>query len=125
MEALPHMDGFDVQLLGYCDTVVFELCKLLGWELNVSQEQGNTPSYQQGSLPHRYIFEGGSEVPFANSYDTESDDGEEDSETGSDITNDEDNDEPSDACSASRQDGDVSESQEINSHSQKEEDVAS
>jgi hypothetical protein len=92
MEALPHMTGFDVQLLGYCDTVVVELCKLLGWELTASQNVDQiTPSYQKGSFPHRYIFHGGTETPLVNSSDDESDiEAEDDSETGSDITRDED-----------------------------------
>jgi hypothetical protein len=81
MEALPHMSGFDVQLLGYCDSVVAELCRLLEWNLehpkipgsstlSAPQEVEDTedpgsrpPIYRQGSLPHRYLFEGGVERP--------------------------------------------------------------
>ena len=93
MEALPHMTGFDVQLLGYCDTVVSELCKLLEWELtSVSQvDKKDEPAYRQGTLPHRFIFEGGTETPFAtlsDDSDVEAED-EDDSDTGSDITSDE------------------------------------
>lgn len=94
MEALPHMAGFDVQLLGYCDNVVVELCKLLEWDLNATQNDHQiTPPYKKGSLPHRYIFHGGTETPLVNSSDDDShieDDAEDDSETGSDITRDED-----------------------------------
>ncbi|RKO90278.1 DHS-like NAD/FAD-binding domain-containing protein, partial [Blyttiomyces helicus] len=32
-ETLPHMSGFDVHLLGYCDEIVVELSRLLDWEL--------------------------------------------------------------------------------------------
>ncbi|KAI8590212.1 DHS-like NAD/FAD-binding domain-containing protein [Geranomyces variabilis] len=87
MEALPHMAGFDVQLLGYCDSICAQLCKLLGWELrhekleaqsqqreepetallaqsqSVAAEAGlpdtaPPPAYRQGRLPHQYLFEG-------------------------------------------------------------------
>lgn len=136
MEALPHMSGFDVQLLGYCDKVVLELCKLLGWDLNESQKVGeeNIPPYRQGSLPHRYIFEGGTEIPFASSSDDESDSQvESDSETGSDITRDEDIENSTSAggnvqilIDVNNQEGDASKSEnEINSNSQNEENVAS
>ncbi|KAJ3021826.1 NAD-dependent protein deacetylase sirtuin-1 [Thoreauomyces humboldtii] len=33
MESLPHMAGFDVQLLGHCDRICEYLCGVLGWEL--------------------------------------------------------------------------------------------
>ena len=29
-ETLPHVKGFDVQLLGLCDDIATELCRLLG-----------------------------------------------------------------------------------------------
>lgn len=81
MEALPHMSGFDVQLLGYCDSVVTELCRLLDWNLEHPKIPGSSslaapqesedaqgtvsrpPVYRPGSLPHRYLFEGGLERP--------------------------------------------------------------
>jgi hypothetical protein len=90
MEALPHMSGFDVQLLGYCDVVVTELCRLLGWDLQHEQIPGKSSlaprtetdgeleeytdedgvlhkrpklPYHQGSQPHRYVFKGGVEHP--------------------------------------------------------------
>ncbi|KAJ3149348.1 NAD-dependent protein deacetylase sirtuin-1 [Geranomyces michiganensis] len=51
MEALPHMAGFDVQLLGYCDSICAQLCKLLGWELRHekldSQSQSQPPQQKQ------------------------------------------------------------------------------
>nr|KAJ3422886.1 NAD-dependent protein deacetylase sirtuin-1 [Polyrhizophydium stewartii] len=33
LEALPSMSNFDVQLLGYCDSIVAELCRHLGWSI--------------------------------------------------------------------------------------------
>ena len=74
MEALSHMSGFDVQLLGYCDFVVLELCKLLNWDL-MDKENINLdkPSFIQGSLPHRFLFEGGTESIALNYSDNESD----------------------------------------------------
>ena len=83
MEALPHMNGFDVQLLGYCDSVVTELCRLLNWDLKhdkiiggsslvpredvieeIVDENGEIIQRKKqfirpGSLPHRFLFEGG------------------------------------------------------------------
>lgn len=133
MEALPHMAGFDVQLLGYCDNVVLELCKLLGWELNVPQKSGEEtmPPYRQGSLSHRYIFEGGTEIPFANSSDDESgSEIESDSETGSDITRDEDIEDPTTNVQTlppvDNEDDDASKlDNEINSNSKNEENLES
>ncbi|KAJ3050259.1 NAD-dependent protein deacetylase sirtuin-1 [Rhizophlyctis rosea] len=84
LEALPHMAGFDVQLLGYCDSVVVELCKLLGWQLKhekvqkkeeeekVEEEKeteyaagGEGSSSEEPKLPwiqgrylHQHLFEG-------------------------------------------------------------------
>ncbi|TPX56722.1 hypothetical protein PhCBS80983_g04320 [Powellomyces hirtus] len=79
MEALPHMAGFDVQLLGYCDAICAQLCHMLGWDLHhekleklptiaigSSTEHPTTmastaeeaPHYRQGRLPHQYLFEG-------------------------------------------------------------------
>jgi hypothetical protein len=100
MEALPHMSGFDVQLLGDCDVVVAELCRLLGWDLQHEQIPGKSSlaprpegeehleeytdkdgivhkrhkqPYHQGSLPHRYIFKGGVEHPVYESSEESSD----------------------------------------------------
>ena len=41
MESLAHMNGFDVQLLGKCDVIVAELCKKLGWDLDVSSRSSS------------------------------------------------------------------------------------
>ncbi|KAF9960622.1 NAD-dependent histone deacetylase sir2 [Modicella reniformis] len=38
---ITHMD-FDVQLLGNCDTIVAELCRMLGWELKHEKLPGGT-----------------------------------------------------------------------------------
>ncbi|KAG0235328.1 NAD-dependent histone deacetylase sir2 [Mortierella sp. GBA43] len=38
---ITHMD-FDVQLLGNCDTIVAELCRMLGWELKHKKLPGGT-----------------------------------------------------------------------------------
>ncbi|KAF9980427.1 NAD-dependent histone deacetylase sir2, partial [Entomortierella chlamydospora] len=68
---------FDVQLLGNCDTIVAELCRMAGWELKHEQLPGGTsniPSMNKNSNadgsgkdgrarwsliePNTYLFEG-------------------------------------------------------------------
>ena len=69
MESLPHMNGFDIQLLGKCDLIVTELCRLLQWDLRHEQIPGGSslaprseePPIHAGSEPHKYLFEGGVE----------------------------------------------------------------
>ncbi|KAJ3176827.1 NAD-dependent protein deacetylase sirtuin-1 [Geranomyces variabilis] len=51
MEALPHMAGFDVQLLGYCDSICAQLCKLLGWELRHEKLEEQSQQQQQQQQP--------------------------------------------------------------------------
>ncbi|KAI8821458.1 DHS-like NAD/FAD-binding domain-containing protein [Fimicolochytrium jonesii] len=79
MESLPHMAGFDVQLLGYCDNICAQLCSMLDWKLEHPKIQlqpaanpprtpetgqtesstiSSTPQYRQGHVPHHYLFEG-------------------------------------------------------------------
>ncbi|KAJ3272306.1 NAD-dependent protein deacetylase sirtuin-1, partial [Borealophlyctis nickersoniae] len=90
-ESLPHFSGFDVQLLGYCDTIVAELCRLLGWDLDEDQTvkgkeketagaaQGEgeekPPPWTQGREPHIFLFEGAAGDAHPASY-VPSDDGE-------------------------------------------------
>ena len=78
LEALPHMRRFDVQLLGFCDTIVAELCKRLDWQLDhptiptlpklplETRRLNLRNAYRDGSEPNRFIFEGGvdHEAPF-------------------------------------------------------------
>ncbi|KAI8928545.1 DHS-like NAD/FAD-binding domain-containing protein [Entophlyctis helioformis] len=86
MESLPHMQTFDVQLLGYCDTIVAELCRRLGWDLVHPQlpRLQNLPAHDvlddgsqaaakimQGQVPHRHLFEGAIEASLGS--DTEDD----------------------------------------------------
>ncbi|KAF9174978.1 NAD-dependent histone deacetylase sir2 [Mortierella sp. AD010] len=73
---ITHME-FDVQLLGNCDTIVAELCRMAGWELKHEQLPGGTsniPSMNKNSNadgsgkdgrarwsliePNTYLFEG-------------------------------------------------------------------
>ncbi|TPX70928.1 hypothetical protein SpCBS45565_g01420 [Spizellomyces sp. 'palustris'] len=83
MESLPHMEGFDIHLLGYCDTICAQLCRMLEWDLKHeklpggsslslnetvdqagpdhdrnrgAQEDGSC--FRQGRQPHHYLFEG-------------------------------------------------------------------
>lgn len=59
---IKHMQ-FDVQLLGDCDIIIPELCRMLGWELVHEKLPGgsslckNSESYQFLE-PHVYLFEG-------------------------------------------------------------------
>ena len=52
-EALPHMNSFDIQLLGNSDAITSELARLLDWELPgpLSKEP-----IRQGAFPHVKIF---------------------------------------------------------------------
>lgn len=96
MESLPHMQGFDIHLLGYCDVVTAELCRMLKWDLVHDKiAGGNTLAelpevffeetigedgqprrvrklfYKKSSdEPHKYFFEGalGLEDMHPNSY---------------------------------------------------------
>eukprot|EP00842_Homolaphlyctis_polyrhiza_P005165 jgi/Hompol1/564/HPOL_005354-RA len=99
LEVLPHMQNFDVQLLGYCDTIVSELCRRLGWELPPPQDSSghvipdaqspepSIPSIRPSALIHRHLFDGAIEADQDNmTSDSESDSGsdsESDSESGS------------------------------------------
>ena len=115
MEALPHMSGFDVQLLGYCDTVVTELCRMLDWDLKHDKIPGHSSLalreevyeeivgedgeilrqkkdvYTQGTLPHRYLFEGGLErLVYESSCSSSSEPDSSDESSGGDSVDDED-----------------------------------
>ncbi|KAF9430283.1 NAD-dependent histone deacetylase sir2 [Podila epigama] len=73
---ITHMD-FDVQLLGDCDTIVAELCRMVGWELRHEKLPGGTSNVPDMDIytnldgsgrggrahwsliePNTYIFEG-------------------------------------------------------------------
>ncbi|KAI9202789.1 DHS-like NAD/FAD-binding domain-containing protein [Polychytrium aggregatum] len=71
LEALPHMAGFDIQLLGYCDVIVQELCRRLSWSLPAAPQslKGDSVSAVNEAAPvvaapftfippNRYLFEG-------------------------------------------------------------------
>ncbi|KAJ8323237.1 NAD-dependent histone deacetylase sir2, variant 2 [Batrachochytrium dendrobatidis] len=78
LEALPHMQHFDIQLLGYCDKIIVEICRNLGWELPQAKPlhplASATPLLdiepfvpepappQQGRFPHRHLFEGAVDI---------------------------------------------------------------
>ncbi|KAJ3127264.1 NAD-dependent protein deacetylase sirtuin-1 [Nowakowskiella sp. JEL0407] len=61
-ELLPHMKGFDVQLLGYADIIVMKLCEMLGWELDTSKCSKETKPAKEINYvhvpPNQYYFEG-------------------------------------------------------------------
>lgn len=50
-EALPHMDSFDIQLLGYSDGIVAELERLLGWNKSDDDKELD-PKCTAGDWPH-------------------------------------------------------------------------
>ncbi|KAH6562259.1 hypothetical protein BASA61_004019 [Batrachochytrium salamandrivorans] len=112
LESLPHMAQFDIQLLGYCDTIVMEICRKLGWKLprailpSASSDVFPEPLEavegseiapalcRPGSLVHRHLFEGAIEADkvfesddasSADSGSTSSRGSETDDTTGSDI----------------------------------------
>jgi hypothetical protein len=54
---------FDVQLLGDCDIIIPELCRMLGWELAHEKLPGGSSSCKKSEPyqfmePHIYLFEG-------------------------------------------------------------------
>ena len=62
-----HME-FDVQLLGNCDTIVAELCRLCGWELKHEKlpngsSNGCTAANNKFLEPCWYLFEGAQVLP--------------------------------------------------------------
>src|SRR3954452_5240144 len=59
---IKHMQ-FDVQLLGDCDIIIPELCRMLGWELVHEKLSGGSSSCKKSEPyqflePHIYLFEG-------------------------------------------------------------------
>ncbi|TPX51198.1 hypothetical protein SeLEV6574_g00429 [Synchytrium endobioticum] len=60
LESLPHMSGFDVQLLGDCDEIVKYLCTRLGWELpeprGWSKETRVLDKWSEFVEPNKYVF---------------------------------------------------------------------
>ncbi|KAI9011410.1 DHS-like NAD/FAD-binding domain-containing protein [Gaertneriomyces semiglobifer] len=64
LECLPHMDGFDVALLGYCDVICRYLCERLDWKLVDTQStpKSSDLSFTQGLVRHHYLFEGAKEA---------------------------------------------------------------
>ncbi|KAI9096216.1 DHS-like NAD/FAD-binding domain-containing protein [Phlyctochytrium arcticum] len=54
LESLPHMAGFDVHLLGYCDAICKKLCELLGWDLECGTDTSTptTSAMDQSSEPN-------------------------------------------------------------------------
>ncbi|GES89446.1 SIR2-domain-containing protein [Rhizophagus clarus] len=59
---IKHMQ-FDVQLLGDCDIIIPELCRMLGWELVHEKLPGGSSSCKKSEPyrfldPHVYLFEG-------------------------------------------------------------------
>jgi len=59
---IKHMQ-FDVQLLGDCDIIIPELCRMLGWELVHEKLPGGSSSCKKSEPyrfldPHIYLFEG-------------------------------------------------------------------
>jgi len=53
---------FDVQLIGYSDVIVFEICRRLGWELPIAPESEINPVLENSSdlnkPEHWHIFSG-------------------------------------------------------------------
>lgn len=49
LETLPHMESFDIQLLGYCDTITTEISRMLGW---MPPREDDEIIYRPGPKPH-------------------------------------------------------------------------
>jgi hypothetical protein len=83
MESLPHMERFDIHLIGYSDAITQALAHKLGWtwpkDTVLKYELDQALSYRVGEEPWKSFFEGGMEKPHQHSED-------ESSETASDMT---------------------------------------
>jgi hypothetical protein len=71
MESLPHMEGFDIHLIGYSDVVTQALVHKLGWKFPqdalVQQNPETNLDYQAGSSPWKWMFAGAMEQPHQHS----------------------------------------------------------